>query len=300
MSGAFKLRDVTKVIMKLRSIVSTTTRNDFRLSSGVVLDGPIGVATGQAGTQILYALLGARVLCAKVGARAALNHEWNVSQVLHGGTRIAPAVVLAEALEDVPGRDLAALLLPIFPLSLADAAAALPSGVGPARNAIALSAAICGLAAVASFAAVGWAHGDIKPSNIMLSGSATGCVVIDFGTARKLGGIFSESSNFSLNEQRLSSVGYDLVCLGSTLAMIQHELFPEPGVTTRESLLAKLSSGAYAETPASIAAVACLELGARTDINCEELLALASRVVDAAKLKGLAVPALEDVWPREV
>ena len=71
----------------------------------------------------------------------------------------------------------------------------------------------------------------------MLTGASAACVLIDLGTARAVGDAFSESSIFSLNEPRVASAGYDLVCLGATLAMLQLELFVEEGVTTRATLL---------------------------------------------------------------
>jgi hypothetical protein len=206
-AGVFHERSVAALFRKLRSVLSSETRARFLLRSGVVLGGPVGGAVGQVGTNISLALRGARVLCAKVGPRAAVWHEWEVSQAVHGGARPAPAVARALACEDVPTeRGLAALLLPLYPLTVAAADAALPPGPSRARDDLALAVALSGLAAVAAFAAAGWAHGDIKPANMMLVGGAAddddhgcnNCVLIDFGAARRHGEGFSEGSAFSL------------------------------------------------------------------------------------------------------
>ena len=305
LAGAFKAHDAISVRAKLRNVLSTSTRAQFLLESGVVLDGPVGASVGRAGTAIFFALRGARVLCAKVGLSAVIRHEWAAMVAVHGdGARVAPTVARAEACEDVPSDTIAraALLMPLFPLSVADAAAALPAGPGRARDALAASVALCGLAAVEAFARAGWAHGDIKPANLMLTGGASAaCVLIDLGTARAAGEIFVESSLFSLNELRCASAGYDLVCLGATLAMLQHEIFVEEGVTTRASLLEAVrlkgdiaSSGA--RPPASLVAEAALALGAQRDVPPGTLRALANEVAAAAA--SLGSPALDDIWPR--
>jgi hypothetical protein len=304
-AGAFKPRNAVALLRKLRNVLSSETRSRFLLESGIALDGPVNGSVGQAGTSVLVALRGARVLCAKVGPRAAVWREWETSQAVHGGACTAPAVVRALACEDVSShRGIGALLLPLLPLSVAGAEAALPPGPGRARDALAYSAALSGLAAIASFAAAGFAHGDIKPSNMMLRGSASAaCVLIDFGAARERGGTFSESSVFSLNEERTASAGYDLVSLGATLASVQHEVLIDERVTTRTSLLATVrrlgaeAAAVGARPPACIAAEGCLTLGARPDVAAEEIAALAAAVAAAAAEAGFAEPTLADVWP---
>ena len=224
-------------------------------------------------------------------------------EAVHGrGARVAPTVACAEGCEDIPsdyGR--AALLLPIYPLSLADWMAALPSGPSRARDALSASAALCGLAAIAAFARAGWSHGDIKPSNIMLTYSSSACVLIDLGTARAVGESFAESSIFSLNEPRVASAGYDLVCLGATLAMLQLELFVEEGETTRALLLAavqRVAAGAAGPcAPAALAAEGALALGARAGVGIEDVRALAETIAGSAA--ALGAPALDDIWPRD-
>jgi hypothetical protein len=290
---------------KLRNVLSSTTRARFLLSSGIVVDGPVGASTGQAGTVVLHALCGARALCAKVGPRAVVRREWAAMEAVHGrGARLAPTVACAQGCEDILSADApdrAALLLPLYPLSLADALAALPAGPSRARDALSASAALCGLAAIAAFARAGWSHGDIKPANIMLSGASAACVLIDLGTARALGDFFSESSIFSLNEPRVASAGYDLVCLGATLAMLQLELFVEEGVTTRASLLEDVrhvaAKAVSPRAPAALVAEGALALGARAGVGIEDVRALAEAIASSAA--ALGAPALDDIWPRD-
>jgi hypothetical protein len=226
-------------------------------------------------------------------------------EAVHGrGARVAPTVACAEGCEDIPsdyapGR--AALLLPLYPLSLADALVALPAGPSRARDALSASAALCGLAAIAAFARAGWSHGDIKPANIMLTGASAACVLIDLGTARALGDAFSESSIFSLNEPRVASAAYDLVCLGATLAMLQLELFVEEGVTTRASLLEAVrrvaADAVSPRAPAALVAEGALALGARAGVGIEDVRALAEAIASSAA--ALGAPALDDIWPRD-
>ena len=290
---------------KLRNVLSSTTRARFLLSSGIVVDGPVGASTGQAGTVVLHALCGARALCAKIGPRAVVRREWAAMEAVHGrGARLAPTVACAQGCEDIPSADApgrAALLLPLYPLSLADALAALPAGPSRARDALSASAALCGLAAIAAFARAGWSHGDIKPANIMLTGASAACVLIDLGTARAVGDAFSESSIFSLNEPRVASAGYDLVCLGATLAMLQLELFVEEGVTTRATLLEAVrrvaADAVSPRAPAAFVAEGALALGARAGVGIEDVRALAEAVAGSAA--ALGAPALDDIWPRD-
>ena len=300
---SFHARNANSVRAKLRNVLSSTTRSRFLLASGIVVGGPVGASAGQAGTVVLHALCGARALCAKVGPRAVVRREWAAMEAVHG-RGAAPTVARAEGCEDIPSGEAtgrAALLLPLYPLSLADALASLPAGPSHARDALSASAALCGLAAIAAFARAGWSHGDIKPANIMLTGASTACVLIDLGTARAVGDAFSESSLFSLNEPRVASAGYDLVCLGATLAMLQLQLFVEEGVTTRATLLEAVQRIA-AETvgpraPAALAAEGALALGARAGVGIEEVRALAEAVAGSAA--ALGVPALDDIWPRD-
>ena len=134
----------------------------------------------------------------------------------------------------------------------------------------------------------------------MLTGASAACVLIDLGTARAVGDAFSESSIFSLNEPRVASAGYDLVCLGATLAMLQLELFVEEGVTTRATLLEavrRVAAAVSPRAPAAFVAEGALALGARAGVGIEDVRALAEAVAGSAA--ALGAPALDDIWPRD-
>jgi hypothetical protein len=235
--GTFLARDAGRLLLALRNTLATTTRYRVTAESGLVLNGPIGDSTGQAGTSLLLALRGTRVLCAKVGP-ARLRSEFTVSARL--APYRCPAVLLIESCDHVPKQlghdDLVALVMPVYPMSLAAVVLALPPGPSATRNEVSRAVALHGLAAIAAFSLAGMAHGDIKPSNFVLGGAGE-VVLIDFGTARPLGGSFTESSIFNLNEPREATTFYDLVCLGATLAHVQFGTLIDDGVTTRASLL---------------------------------------------------------------
>ena len=205
-------------------VVTPTTARRFSSASTFVLDGPIPDARGQPGVEFLYAFCGSRVFCAKVGLRAPLEHELRVSAAVHAAS-IAPTVVCAAALETVTRRaatePYAALMMPLYSMTVGAASLAMDTGAGAARDAFALNVALCALAAIKAFDLAGFAHGDIKPSNLLIAGDSTGVLVLcDLGTARMRGEPFAESSAFSLNLVRTASLRYDVVSLGATLTSL--------------------------------------------------------------------------------
>ena len=280
-AGKFQDRDAFKLTRMFQHALATTTRHQFTSKSGLVLDGPVGASAGQAGIQIMYALDGAKVRCAKVGSRA-LQHEFEVSETIRKLV-LCSSVLRILAFEEVKP-DTFALVMPVYPMSVSDALLALPPGASTARDEIALAVALHGLAAVAAFASAGFAHGDLKPSNFMLGDNV---VCIDFGTAKKIGGSFSESSIFSVNMDRTVSTEYDLVCLGATLASLQHDEVVIDQSSTRASVLASLQRIEKKYwSPASMLAEACL-LPSPTLV---ELKTLAGRVSDPKLIDAM--------WPR--
>jgi len=213
-----------RVIHMLVRVVTPTTARRFSSASTFVLDGPIPDARGQPGVELLYAFSGSRICCAKVGSRAALEHELGVSVAVHAAS-FAPTVVCAAALETVTRRatiePYAALMMPLYSMTVGVASLAMDAGVGAAREAFVLNVALCALAAVKAFNLASFAHGDIKPSNLLIAGDSTGVIVLcDLGTARLCGEPFAESSDFSLNLARTASLRYDVVSLGATLASL--------------------------------------------------------------------------------
>jgi serine/threonine protein kinase len=179
-------------------------------------------------------------MCAKVGSSAAIQHEYNVYTAIHN-TMKAPTLSTPTDAIHLPGGDRMALILPLYSLTVADATLSMAAGHSAARTTLATNVALCGLASIFALTSGGYAHGDIKPSNLMLDGSGL-VSLIDLRTAQRFEEFFTESSNFSLGELSQSSTDYDLVCLGSTLAFIEHALTPKK-FPTRDEMLAKLSAG---------------------------------------------------------
>ena len=331
-AGLLKATQVTRLLQTLRSVATTSsTQAEQGLASGIVLDGPLSGAVGQNGTSFKLALWKGEALCAKVSSRAAMAHEWVVSQAIHVRS-CAPTVARALALEDLPPLPEAPsallrslLLLPLLPLSAAIARMAfapqrdaprLPAAALRCRDALAAKVALCGLAGIAAFARAGWAHGDIKPGNIMLShGSAAGpspCVLIDFGAAQPVGTPLAEHSHFGLHFPPTASLAYDLACLASTVALMQYDLPMEVGRGTGAELLAALhgmdaaaqageGASEAGRPPGSLAAEACLrlaQLAAQGHVQEAGLRQAAEDV--AAASSQLALPSVDALWPRDL
>ena len=304
--GRFEPRDVPRLLMGLRNCVYTTTQHFLVTETGLVLDGLVpGSTTGQGSTSIRFALIGSAVRAAKIGNPQLLESEYAVSQaVAAAGTFPTVMCVLCKLALPLAdgGVPRAALVMPPYAMSLAEAAMALPAGPSRARDALALAAAACGGAAVAAFAAAGYAHGDIKPANLMLDASGL-VVAIDFGTARPLGHPFTEGSPFGLDAPREAGVSYDLACLGATLWVVQHGS-PLPPRCTRATLLAALAAGdPGAAPPADQVAAFCL--APPEDVPLPRLRQLLGRLLAAgcgtgapSWLAGDATAvALDVVWP---
>lgn len=324
-------RHLGPLLQRLDTMVATTTRQRLATITGIVLDGPISGSNGQAGTSILLALQDGEVRCAKVGPSDSMSHEWEVSQTIHAH-RTVPTVARALTYEKLPsshglwsdsgggggGGSLGMLLLPLYPMSAAAAKLALmPERTALVRTAcrdiLAVKVALCGLAGISAFASAGWAHGDIKPGNVMLPSTAGGpCVLIDFGSSRPLDQALTEfTPYYGLDIPPMASVAYDLACLATTIAALQYDLPLKVGGGSGEELLVALQAldGKAGEPrpPASFAAQLCLELcgrgregggrgGARSDVGWEEVRSVAEQVVSYATTVGIAVPALDQLW----
>jgi len=321
-TGAFASRFLTSLLRRLESVVASTTRMRIETATGIVLDGPLSGAKGQPGTSILLALRDGEALCAKVGARASMAREWLVSETVHAG-RAVPTVARALLFEDVPSaRGQGLLLMPLYAMSAAAARLALaPERPSPlqqgrprCRDALAAKAALCGLAAIHAFAAVGWAHGDIKPANMMLSHGGDGAaaaplVLIDFGAAQPVGEGLAESSAFGLEHAPIAGAAYDLACLASTVAVLQYPLPLAVGAGSGAALLAALRAQDGAapagapRPPGALAAELCLALSYRArdsgGLGPGELRAAAEAVAAAAGAAGLRVPPVAALWARE-
>ena len=336
----FAARHLPGLLRRLQGVVATTTRRRLASSTGIALGCPLGGgAQGQAGASLVLALLDGGAFCAKVGPRAAVGHEWRVSQAIHA-RRAAPTVACALALEALPSAHASAggsaqglLLLPLYALSAATARAALAPGLAAApgvrlrcRDALAARVAVCALAAIAAFARAGWAHGDIKPDNIMLCAGSSGggggadcaaCVLIDFGAAQPVGRPLAEFSHFGLEFPPTAGLAYDLACLASTLAVLQYELPLDVGKGSSGALLEALGAMDAAAAAAEAGEAACQAQGRPPGSLAAELCALLARKASAeggvgeAELRGaaeavagagswLGLPSLQALWPRDL
>jgi len=252
-SGKFSKLHVSQLDRKLRNILSTTTRHRLTTESGLVLDGPVGASAGQAGVELLHALDGSQVRCVKLGG-IKLMSEYKVSLAIHNLVH-CPSLLRIFSFQQIK-LGVIALVMPLYPMSIADVMMTLPPGPSTARDNISHSVALQGLCSVAAFALANFAHGDIKPSNFMLDNNGH-VILIDFGTAKSLGDSFTESSHYSLNQVRTATTEYDLVCLGATLASLQHDLGVDQW-SSRSSVLASLQAVEGKRSPASLLAEACL------------------------------------------
>jgi len=308
-SGLFSHKDVARLLIGLQNFVCTTTRHLLVSDTGLVLDGPVpGSSTGQGSASVRFALLGSAVFAVKVGHPRLVDAEFAVSEAVAAAgvfptvMRILRKVALPQA---EGGAERAALLMPVYAMSLSDAALALPPGPSAARDVLALNAALCGAAAVAAFAAAGYAHGDIKPGNLMLDGSGL-VAAIDFGTAQRVGTPFREGSGFGLDALGVAGAPFDLTCLGATLWSLQHAS-PLPPHCTRASLahaLAAARAGASASRPPAAAVAAyCLSDAAESQPLASlrqlllELLA-ADAGAGATWHERADVVDLDRVWPK--
>ena len=317
--GEFNSRSVVKLLLRLRNVVASSTRLRLVSTTGIVLDGPVSGAMGQASTSILIAYLDGLAMCAKVGTHAALSWEWHVSQTIHARSA-APAVMKAIHFDAVPSEyGQALLLMPLYPMTAAEASLAMTPehSIEPqrqrCRDTLAALVAMCGLAGIAVFARAGLAHGDIKPGNIMLTGvGAAGvapCVLIDFGAAKPTGQSLAEFSAYGLEHAPVATLAYDLACLASTLALVQYDLPLALGSGTGAALLTALQEQDGAawqpaeapRPPGSLAAELCLLLSYRArdssaGLDLRELRVAAEAVADAASEAGLRVPSVATIW----
>ena len=79
----FKARDVTRLLMRLKNFVCTTTRHLLVSETGLVLDGPVpGSSSGQGATSVRFALSGSAVCVAKIGPPRLLESEFAASQAV--------------------------------------------------------------------------------------------------------------------------------------------------------------------------------------------------------------------------
>jgi serine/threonine protein kinase len=300
---------------KLRFMLTPTTRRRFSTVSPYVLDGPLQGATGQSGVDVVHVFRGSRLLCAKTSSSpSSLKREHAVSSAVHAAW-IAPTVLqtidfvgITRSIDN-ESKATGALIMPLYPMVASWASVALDDGPHATRVAFTANAAVCLLSAVKAMSLAGYTHGDIKPNNLLVDASSERLILCDFGTARKCGESFLESSAFNLGIERRACVGYDVVCMGATLAaLLDKEFVVSDGMTCDQ--LASSFWGRYsADDPASLLAqfiAQCVERPFET-LVCGSLDLLGDTLdhvltqLRSSLGQQLAVTLLtrDSVWPRQ-
>eukprot|EP00601_Ochromonadales_sp_CCMP2298_P018144 CAMPEP_0173217804 /NCGR_PEP_ID=MMETSP1142-20121109/703_1 /TAXON_ID=483371 /ORGANISM="non described non described, Strain CCMP2298" /LENGTH=242 /DNA_ID=CAMNT_0014145433 /DNA_START=348 /DNA_END=1077 /DNA_ORIENTATION=- len=110
-----------------------------------------------------------------------------------------------------------ALICPFYPLTVD----VLPPGKCAVSTV--LNVASSTLASIKAFSNIGMCHGDIKPSNLMLTTDSQHVVLIDFGSAVTFGKtLVSTSSPWGRDCDITGSTQYDLTCLASVIYYLWH------------------------------------------------------------------------------
>lgn len=294
----FQQRDVPSVLIQLGKKMSTSTKARVTLENeGLSLNGSV-TSFGQRGVEILYAFDGPSVLCAKIGAR--VSREFEISQEIHR-ERNCPTVLQILSQFTVPaygGWDgvRQGITMPLYPQNVLQAHIALQADDFSSRERLAFAVTVSGLASIHAFKLGGFAHGDVKPTNMMLSCDRSGIItLIDFGAARRIGESLEESSKHGLNEDTIAHEKYDLVCLGVSLVEILDSSTDINNWLKSDAVAALSQYAARSPSPSPVvsAALACLE-------GKETSEAIARRLVaQMQEQKRAMLPTFETVWPKD-
>lgn len=297
-TDTFSSRHVTSLLVALKRNMSTSTRLKITLENeGISLNGPV-TSFGQSGVEVLYAFDGPLVLCAKVATRA--WREYDVSEEIHR-FRICPTVVQILKKLTIPpsgkwDANQQGFVMPLFPRNVTQAQLAMQLDDVSSRERLAYAVAICGLATIHAFKLAGYAHGDIKPSNMMLSCDRSGVITtVDFGAAARVGEMLQESSKYGLDEERQAGEVYDLVCLGTSILEILQPAFKIEQLSKADALqvLSELKASLQSPSPVLSAAESCLK-------GKDAGEAIAQILVAQMKNKDRSpVPTMESVWPKD-
>jgi serine/threonine protein kinase len=165
-----------------------------------------------------------RACCAKVfavdrGTEHFVAAESNSNDIIHqNGENINPFVVYySEKLEfHHANRKMMALIMPLYPLKLADLLRSMDPHPLPVPRFLKLTYSL--LSAGERFHEISHSHGDIKPSNVMFSNDGN-FIVIDLGSVTTYGQhVDYRTLVFPLGEMFASPI-YDLNCILVTLLM---------------------------------------------------------------------------------
>jgi serine/threonine protein kinase len=239
------VKDARTVVKLVRSTLRSQTVAAI-LKQGFVFDGLLSHGGAKA---VLYKVIEidtVAVKCAKVYALDAeqadiLGVESGTSRLIHEDGEI-PSIVKYDTVlefhhESAPALPMAALIMPLFTMSLAeilDAFAELPLPTNMFR-----AVALCVLTAGARFHSIGYSHCDIKPENIMTGTTPGSFTLIDLGSVTKYGNDAQEYTRGYYQDANLLKVDskLDINCCGVTLARCCVPSFELKAGTSKSELL---------------------------------------------------------------
>jgi len=144
-----------------------------------------------------------------------VNWEFEVSQGVNELQHCPTVMEVVKCL--VLTDEKSALICPFYPLTVD----VLPPGKCAVSTV--LNVASSTLASIKAFSNIGMCHGDIKPSNLMLTTDSQHVVLIDFGSAVTFGKtLVSTSSPWGRDCDITGSTQYDLTCLASVIYYLWH------------------------------------------------------------------------------
>jgi serine/threonine protein kinase len=200
---------------KIVATVKSATKQSV-VHTGYYFDRPLPNAYGQGTTSLQYVHYHCQLYCAKVGAPEVLQHEMEISKLVHAKNHCPTVMRIVECLALPENR--IALVCPYYPATVAI------MSPGNCSLAMLCNVALSTLASIAAFRTAGWSHNDIKPTNLMLTTTSQMIILIDFGSAVRIGSKDTSKgiSEFWGRDCSPGTTEYDMACLASVLHHLQH------------------------------------------------------------------------------
>ena len=214
-------RDAKNLRKKIKATLKSATAKQM-INHGYVFDGLLATGSNQALLYKVIEISTYKAYCAKVYPledKSSFEIELNASNMIHEESLKSQIVCYKQLsfCHTSSGSDSLGLLMPLFKISLHEILEANRDTPVPlfhffkiAKNLV--YAGFC-------FQNCGYAHCDIKPSNIMMNDEGFP-VVIDLGAVTKLGDSCVENTRFYCLDSSLTNVDstFDLNCIIVTLA----------------------------------------------------------------------------------
>ena len=164
-----------RLLETLNQTVTTDAAKRFASRDGYIFDGLITPLTSQAKTVLQYVIRD-RLYCAKIGDHISITREFNAMELVHETYSYCPTFLkVVDKLQFKYGDvESSCLIIPFYPKSLAEVLMVdfeLP-------DFFVVRAALCGLATIKAMNEIGYRHGDIKPSNMMLDNGSDVIITI--------------------------------------------------------------------------------------------------------------------------